>query len=90
MAFFVGQKVVCVDGDGHWHYTITGEAARGPTKGDILTIRAFGEENGLMFVEWPGEDEEHDPEYFRPVVEKKTDISVFVAMLTPNKVKELT
>jgi hypothetical protein len=92
--FHVGQKVVCVDDSGNWtngfYYEI-------PVKGRIYTIRDidtrcvvfFGKaairveeiilpiENTLV-GEWePG----YSPDRFRPVIERKTDISVFTRIL---------
>jgi hypothetical protein len=101
MFFRLGQKVVCVDAscdpDRTWD---DGEA---PTEGAVYTIASLNvHADGtpiLSLVElrrtplslWlHGPTAGYKQSRFRPVVEKKTDISIFVAMLTPNKVKELT
>lgn len=87
MAFYVGQKVVCVEG---------GKANEPPPRavtGAIYTISEvfrLGPYTMLQFVEmryggefgWlPG----FAAEYFRPITERKTDISIFKAMLNPSK-----
>ena len=95
--FHVGQKVVCLADLSR--LTLPSEVA--PTKGAVYTIRAIMTDNkgylGLFLVEiknppvycalgfceralWAG--------HFRPVIEKKTDISIFTQLLTPSKIKE--
>jgi hypothetical protein len=86
--FVVGQKVVCVD------------ASRSDTleKGRIYTVKGFdthlsrsnltGEMTslGLHLVEVrPRLRKSYDAIRFRPVVTRKTDISIFTAMLTEQK-----
>jgi len=83
MAFRVGQKVVCVDANprnGH---------VSNLTEGAVYTVRAFGpSKDGSPGISL---DEIYHPfpfyqDRFRPVVERKTDISVFTKMLTGSKV----
>ena len=85
--FHIGQQVVCIkrgpwcrDADGVLHND-------GPKFGDVVTISRF-HENGcgyLVLAEW--EDyRSFNPTRFRPV--KKTDISVFTALLNPTRQKE--
>lgn len=99
MSFYTGQKVVCVDASlmgqhGIWH---KGEA---PVEGQKYTIlRCFMRKGRLTVhlyeiqrsiltrLEW-GPDVGYAAERFRPLVERKTDISIFTKML--NKNKELT
>lgn len=93
MAFRVGQKVVCV-------VAKIGDTAPGgiePDLGDIGTVVATGwaEEFGQQWIdlmEWPapenlalGFGRGWLAESFRPVVERKTDISIFTAMLNPSR-----
>lgn len=93
MAFYVGQKIVCVRA-AFKHKTILSPL----TRNAVYTVRdAFIAHNGMpcvRLVELPaprvrcfGRRELFEPGYdadrFRPVVERKTDISVFTAMLTP-------
>ncbi len=99
MSFYGGQKVVCVDASsmgqaGCWR---KGEAL---VEGMTYTIRRFflrkGEPTVHLFevertdaskAEW-GDDVGYAAERFRPLVERKTDISIFTKMLNQNK--ELT
>ena len=97
MTFRVGQKVVCVDAGSTGKYTPWrhSDDVHGLTEGVVYTIRAVGSFRGLRDNVWLAEI--HRPlcagrEYpyaaarFRPVVERKTDISVFTAMLNPSQV----
>lgn len=81
MAFHVGQKVVCVDASEH----------KALHAGTVYTIAAIHHEDGETFVGLLEIPRNHADWYawrFRPVVEPKTDISIFTAMLTPKKVTE--
>ena len=84
MAFKVGQKVVCVDARPR-------QVSRTILRhGEIYTIVALPmSPDGLQGVE-VAEVKSIAPfgfwaNRFRPVVERKTDISVFTKMLTPKK-----
>lgn len=95
--FVVGQKVVCINECGTNQDTHPGIIAI--KKGDILTVREITQAPrrngqiliGVRFKEvvnvtspysvcW---EYDYSPKNFRPLVERKTDISVFKAMLTP-------
>ena len=90
--FHVGQRVVCVDASPSKWIT--------PYKvvlGAVYTIRGFDtESDGTYLNEVPDDPIESpwttprgwNPKRFRPLVERKTAISIFESMLTPNKVKE--
>ena len=91
MAFYVGQKVVCVDdrrGEAD-HSEIT------PVKCQIYTVRDVVEWRGQFGLRvheilnpvdpWLGEERAFYASRFRPVVERKTDISIFKAMLNPSR-----
>jgi hypothetical protein len=93
MAFFVGQKVVCIKRD-RWRREYDRRpmprGERGPAFGELLTIRQIVEDGYLLFVEIRnpiiksvGEEAAFNPHHFRPVIERKTDISIFTRMLTP-------
>jgi hypothetical protein len=92
MAFFVGQKVLCIKSK-RWRSMHNGRfmssAERGPKYLEVVTIREF-DDSFLRFVEYRnspirgGVECSFDPRHFRPVVERKTDISIFTKMLTPN------
>lgn len=82
MTFHVGQKVVCVEGTSGHHVLVLGQVYT------IARIGMFGRALHVDVVEcstdirlgWRAAR-------FRPVVERKTDISVFTAMLKPSKVR---
>lgn len=88
MTFRVGMKVVCVDASGNVPML---------NLGAIYTICGFTEDDppGLQLVEVsPNEPGDNwytgfRPRRFRPVVERKTDISVFIALLNPSPAKVL-
>lgn len=101
--FRVGQKVVCVD-DGWANWQLADMRSAGissPIKGEIYTVRAVETLQGEAHV-WLAEivnpivdysdvgqnEQGWAPELFRPVVERKTDISVFTRLLntTPETV----
>jgi hypothetical protein len=85
--FHVGQKVVCVNSagaknlvEGHV-YTVTwigNWPARSGLDGAIVMT-------GLSLAEVEAEGIGFDARRFRPLVTRKTDISVFKAMLKPSK-----
>lgn len=89
--FHIGQKVVCVDAaTRHPDYPCD------LRKGAIYTIRGFNDGYsvpgiGVLLEEiqgrhWrpSGEERGYHPNRFRPVVERKTDISIFTRMLEPD------
>jgi hypothetical protein len=85
--FRVGQKVVCVD------IRPTQSGLKIPlTKGEIYTISAMDttpdEFGGLAFYLAENDWSVFYHWRFRPIVERKTDISIFKAMLTPAGKKE--
>ena len=89
--FFVGQKVVCIN-DGINDFKLPGwsyDYSEFPIKKDeIYTIRWLGESQDgqltMKLKEVPDRregDGGYVRERFRPLVEKKTDISLFKSML---------
>lgn len=100
--FRVGQKVVCVD-DKPWRGPMTGDAVEWPTKiiqrGSVYTIRESSVSHPrspvpcvrLVEARW---NDSYDAPFaavrFRPVVERKTDISIFQKMLDGTRVLETT
>ena len=90
--FFVGQKVVCIDAQssgGHPWFPC------GLTEGHVYTVRGVGEydciwlgRNLCMWLEEivRGEDVPFHVRRFRPLVERKTDISCFTRILA--RIKE--
>lgn len=97
MTFRIGQKVVCVDDADFWSRSLVAR----PVKGAVYTVRDFtrgidanglcGEGVLLVGVNNPlgfgGNEHGFKFARFRPIVERKTDISIFTAMLTPNKTR---
>ena len=76
MTFRVGQKVVCVDATGTYLvckgnvYTVTGVDTPF-IEIDHTEVPSFDDHRGMLASR------------FRPVVERKTDISIFTRMLKP-------
>lgn len=87
MAFYVGQKVVCIN-DEHPYKDYPFDVA---VKGEIYTVSSIYQSGPdlmlcLYEIYQPDTDDWEAGEMacaFRPVVERKTDISIFKAMLTP-------
>lgn len=89
--FTVSQKVVCISGesDPDWHGDV-------PTVGAVYTVSWTGvaEDWGVEIIdlaELPspaenGFERGYQASCFRPVVERKTSIDIFTAMLTPSPV----
>lgn len=92
MIFRIGQKVVCVKASGF-------RRVKPLTKGAVYTVRDIGPEPNYKDLQWVLLEEvvnSSDPELgelaydavrFRPAVERKTDISAFKKMLTPQGVE---
>ena len=92
--FRIDQRIVCIDDD--WGLApLCGQVQHWPKKGDVYTVRAIivNGSNGKVFIRLreivnPETDKHHEAEFwaecFRPVVERKTDISVFQRLLQPN------
>ena len=73
--FRVGQKVVCIRG------TILCPCLR---QDKIYTCLGF-DRFGLMIVDCYDGPHSWFKDRFRPIVERKTDITIFKALLTPSK-----
>lgn len=97
MTFRVGQKVVCVEDDFAERNKLCRIPTHYPKTGQVYTIRSFVSARGRVFVrliEIINQPEKLlgnvEPafwvERFRPVVETKTDISIFTSMLKPSRV----
>lgn len=84
MAFRVGQKVECInDKPDRWGRAVLVQ------KGEVYTVAAVFDWFGLPGLLLEEVKTKEAPGWhalrFRPVVERKTDISIFTAMLTPSK-----
>lgn len=92
MTFRVGQKVVCIGGFDESDRRLGRECGfTVPVEHSIYTITGFAFEEGfIMLAEIPpieaGKFVAFDRSRFRPIVERKTDISIFTKMLTPEGV----
>lgn len=99
----VGMKVVCVDDEATEKYTPYSVRASagmdGLQRNRVYTIREIGRWRGALVV-WlaeivrpiaAGEEKYGEPGYaaarFRPTLTRKTDISIFKAMLSDTKQK---
>lgn len=90
MNFGVGQKVTPVAKNPFWVLLGKAQETTGPKHGDICTVTQTGGAMGYSIIwlaEFPG-PRSFVSSAFRPVVERKTDISIFVRMLQPSKVRE--
>ena len=97
--FKVGHKVVCIYDDWGPAPLGGGQVQHWPKKDDVYTVCAITVNgNGKVFIRLrevvnPETDKHHEAEFwaecFRPVVERKTDISVFRKLLEP-KTEEVT
>lgn len=81
MTFHIGQKVVCVD-------DVEQRCAKGDSpvkKGSIYTVREYYDFFGLRAIRieeiMNANDRGYHASRFRPIVERKTDISVFTEIL---------
>lgn len=99
--FYVGQKVVCIVDATAWRH---GRGEIKPQKGSIYTVRTimpsfrFRGEATIMLVEIVNKPREYAEGFvecsfrairFRPVVERKTDISIFQKLLDPANHRQL-
>lgn len=89
MAFYVGQKVVCVDAG---LSKITGKAASNLREGSVYTVigaytSKLGNPGIIVSEAAPNSETARGflTSRFRPIVERKTSIEIFKAMLNPSK-----
>lgn len=90
MTFRVGQKVVCVDASAIQKAVPLNEGAVYTIR-TIIPLRSSVRGCGIYLVEIVnllelGLEVGYFSDRFRPAVERKTDISIFTAMLKPSKV----
>jgi len=100
--FHLGQKVVCID-DKIPEPVASWDTLNGLTKGNIYTIRWIGmykstrhelhlcirvEEIFRKPLDYYGIETPFNANRFKPLIEKKTDISIFTSMLPPVPVKK--
>lgn len=101
MAFRVGMKVCCIDDVVHteWHRPDIKYIGNldGLRKGQVYTVRGMFMDHTegrtmLRLVEierniWCGFEVGYSPLRFRPVVERKTDISIFQKLLVHSEME---
>jgi hypothetical protein len=93
MAFRVGQKVVCVDAGPLVNDAGFVSEAKSLQEGTVYTVTDLFERNGVKALKLAEASPEQsgriafNARRFRPVVERKTDISIFIAMLNPEQVQ---
>lgn len=91
MNFRVGQKVVCIDDS----INPCGLAADYPVRGRVYTVRSIHPDGDAIFLIevvntlFGGMEPCFLNHRFRPVVERKTDVSIFKAILDSVKSGEL-
>lgn len=90
MTFHVGQKVVCIDDD--WCVVVgnpANNAGPHPVNGEVHVVSAIALVDDVEYLYLSGfpAHVSYDAMAFRPIVEKKTDISVFTALLNPSPSK---
>jgi hypothetical protein len=86
MAFHPGMKVECISDN--WFNEHAPWRKPEVSKGQIYIVRDLTDCFGYPGLYFEGLRACYHQDAFRPIVEKKTDISIFTAMLTPKKVKE--
>lgn len=86
MTFRIGQKVVCVDAS---PYYCTPRVSTSLRLNAVYTIRALHDLYGITCVSVEeiegGIEHAFAATRFRPVVTRKTDISIFTKLLTPTE-----
>lgn len=98
MTFRVGQKVVCINDDPNAFYPAGRGDLDGLMKGCIYTVREIGligyAGHACVRLEELRRPDKYDNDCpyaaarFRPIVERKTDISIFARMLDPENHKQ--
>lgn len=100
-SFRVGQKVVCVD-DKPLGFSRGFHPSEAVKVGTVYTVRRiFIDDEGDVILQldeversdiakrqWRTDELGYAAFRFRPIVERKTSISIFKAMLNPSRVKE--
>lgn len=83
--FVVGQKVQCIKDE--WESVIFNSDVPGPRRGDVVTIRAIvvHEDEAYLALQEQFSSRGYLASGFRPLTERKTDISIFKAMLNPTR-----
>jgi len=104
MNFYVGQKVVCINNDHNAYHSLGNPEMDGLQKGAIYTVRwngtthhpSFGTYQGVLLNEiirgycpYINGETPYSAGRFRPVVEHKTNISIFKEILNQSELEEV-
>lgn len=92
MSFAVGQKIVCINDD--WVLPLGGipSDALVPQKDQVYVCAGYWgaiREYVFVFLEEDRSRSGYLESHFRPLTERKTDITIFEQLLTPAKPKQL-
>lgn len=95
MSFRVGQKVVCIAPfDSTWAGWATPQQSktytvRAVSMGSVAQVRDYGPWFSVLLDEIKNPERDGEPtfghQHFRPLIERKTDISIFTELLTPKQ-----
>jgi hypothetical protein len=77
MTSWVRPGVVCECVDQEWHDFFSDEEVTGPLIGDRYTISSHTVADGVVFVQFVGEDMCYEARAFRPVVDLADDVALF-------------
>lgn len=90
IVFHVGQQVCCVDDNWDSAEDADGNSipttSRVPMIGEVLRITQKFHKYGQTYLRFAEIDHAWLGEMFRPVVERKTSIAIFTAMLTKTRI----
>lgn len=94
MAFHVGQRVVCVKDNDFWAHGNYKATSGYPIKGHTYIIDAIENYHcacncSYLILKELSPDDSFFSKCFRPLAERKTDISIFKSLLNPARKKEL-
>ena len=92
--FHVGQEVVCIPEtrSGKW-YNVKSKRRADPSimpeEGKVYTVTGLAQYNGGLFLCLKGFSGAYTAFRFRPIVKRKTDISIFTRMLKSNELEKV-
>ena len=77
---YPGAQIVALKAE--WENVDTGSPEYGPQEDEICVVYCVEEVNGVIYVGLDGYDDVgFEAEAFRPLTKRKTDISIFTALL---------
>ncbi len=83
--FYVGQKVICIDGS-QWYDSTTGYPVNGPEQDKVYTISGFDDD----YLKLNGFDQEDSfcPKYFRPLEQLKFPLMKYSKVMEEQLISE--